>query len=82
MRLSKLSPTQKKEMREDVRTMLLSQIARKYGVSHQTVLNYLRDEFNTERDRLLAEGKTESEATMKAYEEVYKCRPLVKTIEY
>ena len=77
----KLTSEQRKQLREDVRTTLLGELARKYGVSHQTILNYLREDFDNLRARLLTEGKTESEATLQAYEEVYKCKPIIKTLE-
>ena len=41
----------------------------------------MREDFLAIRGKLIAEGKTESEATMQAYEEVYKCKPIIKTLE-
>jgi len=77
----KLTSEQRKQLREDVQTTLLGELAHKYGVSRQTVLNYLREDFLEVMGQLIAKGMTESEATLKAYEEVYKCRPQIKTVE-
>jgi len=81
MKPLKLSREQVAEMRNDVRYMSMGQLAEKYGVTHETVLKYLHREYEEVRTQLISKGKSEREAASEAYEEVYKCQPVIRTIE-
>jgi len=72
---------QVKELLEDIKTTSIGQLAARYNVSRQTILNYLHEEFIRVRDELREQGLDENEATIKAYTEVYKCQQETRTIE-